>query len=310
MKRRLIQQGFSGYTLTLPIGWIREHHLQPGEELDIQETKEGLLVRSADKMNLPEKVLELDISTYSQKMILNLLYQAYRLGYGTLRIKYKNQEQFSSLRELAQNYLLGFEVVENSKNQCVLQNIAEPEKNKFEVILRRHFLQILELSEIIGSAFAEKVLEEKKNLSLEQLRFSRQQLDKMSNYLRRAIVRDKISQEKAPLIYALITNLSLISHDYLYLYEYWKKQNRKGIGKEIKPHLQETNLLFRQLYESFYQKDYSKMDLVGKGKVDLFQKSEQLLENSEKAERVILAYLREIIRLIQASNTLALGYHL
>ncbi|MEK6922122.1 MAG: hypothetical protein AABX82_09590, partial [Nanoarchaeota archaeon] len=230
MKRKLIKQGAGGFTVTLPINWIREHNLKQSDEVESEETEEGILISSGIKKK--EKSIELDITKYDKRMLLNLLNQSYRLGYDTIRVQYNTQEQATWIEEMTAT-LLGFEVVEKKKNLCILQNIAEPDEEKFEIILRKIFLQILELSEKVKESMEKKVYHENEIIGVKE------QIDKLTNYCRRAIIR-KRRDAKTALVYGIITQLSLISHSYIYLSLYAAKKKYK-ISKKTAEHLEKAN---------------------------------------------------------------------
>ncbi|MEK6868436.1 MAG: hypothetical protein AABX98_06450, partial [Nanoarchaeota archaeon] len=107
MKRKLIKQGAGGFTVTLPINWIREHNLKQSDEVESEETEEGILISSGIKKK--EKSIELDITKYDKRMLLNLLNQSYRLGYDTIRVQYNTQEQATWIEEMTATLLgLGY----------------------------------------------------------------------------------------------------------------------------------------------------------------------------------------------------------
>lgn len=299
MKRKLIKQGAGGFTVTLPIQWIREHNLEQSDEVETEETDEGILISSAIKKK--EKSIELDITEYDRRMLLNLLNQSYRLGYDTIKIKYEAREQATWIEEITTT-LLGFEIVEKKNNVCILQNIAEPNEDKFEIILRKIFLQILEVSE------RTKKDSETIKYNEKEIEAIKSQIDKLTNYARRAIMR-KRADTKTALLYGIITQLSLISHAYIYLMRYAAKKKYK-MSKKIAEHLEKANKMFREYYEAFYNKDFIKLNAIGKEKIMLENTNNNLLEQSKGADAVILAYIREIIRNVHMATPATIGYYL
>lgn len=299
MKRKLIKQGAGGFTVTLPIDWIREHNLEQGAEVETEEIEEGILISSGIKKK--EKSINLDITKHDKRMTLNLLNQSYRLGYDTIKINYKDQEQAAWIEEITKS-LLGFESLERKETSCILQNIAEPDEEKFDVILRKIFLEILEISEKV-----EKKIETKEETENE-MKSKKEQVDKLTNYARRAIIR-KRRDTKTPLLYGIITQLSLISHAYIYLLEYASKKKYK-LNKKGVEHLKRVNEMFRKYYEAFYEKDFIKLNMIGKEKILLESVNNMLLEQSSGAETVLLAYMREIIRNVHMCTPVTIGYYL
>jgi phosphate uptake regulator len=301
MRRKLIAQGLGGYTLTLPVKWVREHNLKSGSEIDLDETETDLLIRSSYQKQ--EKSILIDISNYKERMIHNILYQAYRRGFDIIKFKYQEPTQLKHILKLLPN-MLGFEMVESKNNICVLQNIAEPEAEKFEILLRRLMLQVKEISEKVSTALLEnRDLDE----SISTLQEDKVNIDKNTNYLRRTIIRTKPKGEVSFLLYGIITQLSLLTHDWIYLYETVK---RKTFSPAIKNLLQRSNQLIQDFYDSFYSKDLNKMHDVGEAKQEKDEQIIQLLKKANFPDNVVLTYLKEIMRLLQSSTTYCIGYHL
>lgn len=296
MKRKLIKQGIGGFTVTLPIKWVKEKNLSAGAEVDIHEIDEGILVSAQGKKK--EKTISMDVSAYNTRMIMNIIYQSYRLGFDTIQLSFETEEQYEHIQDIAKT-LIGFEIVERTKNKCILQNIAEPDETKFEVMLRKIFLQIIQLSDDVVYTLQEK------NDKRKQLNETKIQIDKLTNYARRAIIRAKYN--KSEQLYEIIGKLSVISHGYVYLYFYaiekkWKKEEK------IMEQIAQANQLLKMYYEAFYKNDLALLNEIGAKKIILFQKNDELLEKSKGNNSVILSYTREIIRTLQLNATTTIAY--
>ena len=299
MKRKLIKQGLGGYTVTVPVNWIREYNLDAGNEVNVTEVEGGLMITG--ELSKRERKIEIVVlQSFTKRMIHNLIYQAYRLGYDVIKIKFEKESQLNFVKSVV-NYLIGFEIVKNGKDFCVLENIAEPDVEKFEVMLRKLFLQILELTETVYSDVNSEIFNDLNETKL--------LIDRLTNYIRRTIIRAKYGAEKSSLLYAIASKLSLICHEYYYLYEYLSNKNLK-VSKSVLKMLNDTNILFRKFYDAFYKKDYKVLFEIGEEKLKLFSLNDSLLEKSKGIDNVVLANIREIIRLTQMCATFTIGYRL
>jgi len=290
MQRKLIKQGDGALTVTLPKKWTKEKNLEAHDIVDIDETEDGIVISAVGKKK--EKTITVDVSEYNTRMIMNIIYQSYRLGFDTISLSFAHEEQYEAIQEVTKT-LIGFEVVEKNKNKCTLQNIAEPDETKFEVMLRKIFLQIIQLSEDIVNNFDKNILK--------QINETKLQVDKLTNYARRAVIRSN----KSSLLYEIIAKLSVISHGYVYLYQYSVNKKLKKLGIIIE-HISEANKLMRTYYDAFYKKDFKLLYEIGVTKTKLFQKNDELLEKGKDA--VVLSYIREIIRNVQLNATVTIGY--
>ncbi len=287
-----------GYTLTLPVKWIRENHLENVNEVEVTETNEGLLLTG--KQLIKEKRIAIDVSSFDERMILNILNQLYRTGYDYVDITYKDEKAYHQIQSIVRDVLLGFEIVHKKDNICAIQNIAEPEEQKFDIILRRIFLQIKELSLTVFSSF------EKNIFLLPEILETKIQIDKLTNYARRTIIHAKISGQRNVLLYSVVSQLSLIAHSYYYLSAYFFGKKKKIDAKKL-DFLVFVNDLYNSFYESFYTKDLLALNKIGESKNDFFEKTEKILEKSTGVDAVFLSYLRELVRLIQMCIPSTLG---
>ncbi len=54
MRRKIIQQGNNSYTLTLPIGWVRDENILPGTEVIVEQEDKHLIVSLPKDARKPE----------------------------------------------------------------------------------------------------------------------------------------------------------------------------------------------------------------------------------------------------------------
>lgn len=290
MKRRLIQQGLGGYTITVPIGWVREYHLQAGSEVSLEQVPSGVLISA--QLAKREKAISLDLKNYGERMIIDLLNHTYRLGYDIINIKYSTPQQLHHIQEIVKSDLLGFELINHHKNQCELQNITEPDVEKFEVMLRKVFLFIKNLIE---------------NLDSVDLKEQKHQIYRLTNYCRRTIVRSKYGGEKGIFLYTILNNLSWISHAFIYSQEYCNKEkfipNVKTM--QMRKKIQE---LYEKLYLAFYNKDLASLEEIDVLHRKYTEEINSLLEKNKGKDNVLLSYYREAVRLLYLSTPSTIGF--
>ena len=143
MKRKIIKLGQATYVMSLPSKWIRENHLVKGDYLECDVDKERVIL-STKKIVNKDPDLSLDLRNYNRRTTTIALHQAYRKGFDIIRVRFGSQEQLKTIRKVTKDTLLGFEVVKEEKDNCVLQNIAEPSAEKYQIIVRKMMLLIKE----------------------------------------------------------------------------------------------------------------------------------------------------------------------
>ncbi len=293
MRRKIIKQGNNSYTVTLPIDWIRDENLAEGSEVDIVRENSQLNISLTKEAKKNQTKISIDLKNYNSRSIINILNQAYRKGYDIIILNYHNNDQLHCIKDNVKG-LFGFEVVDIKNNECILQNIAEPSGEKFDVILRKVFLIIKESSiEILNE------LKNNKAENIKKLEEEKKTFDNYTNLCRRLIIRDKIGGTKDSYsLLIIVSRLSLIYHAYYYLYK--AIMNKKvNINKDILNLFSETNKMFDLFNDAFYKKDFEKANKIGilKDRL-LYSDLYSLLRKSKGEDNIILYQLGEIIRLI------------
>jgi len=301
MRRKLIFQGNKSYTLTLPIKWIKEQHLDSGDDVELAYQDTDLIVRGVSSKK-SERTIELPMSDYGEGTIKAILNQAYRKGFDKFVIKFQKPQQLESIKKITRNNLLGFEVVEEGEGRCVIENIAEPSSEKFHVIFRKVFYIIKQEADEIISDIRNRDYDLKKRLN------QKNTLDNLTNFIRRCIVKDKVGGvKKSYLLFFATSLLALIHHSFYYLHKYVASQPKK-VSKDLVVLLGNTKELMDLYYEAFYQEDISKAHKLQTYKIKFFsQKLYPLLEKKKGVDAVVLYHLGEITRLIQMSSTVVFG---
>lgn len=305
MRRNIIRQGNKSFTLTLPIDWVREHRLKGGEELNIEQ-EENKLVISLPKFSKSLDVsIDLDLRDYKKISILMIIHQCYRKGFDKISIRYKDKEQLDYIKWIAKNTLLGFEVVNETGEICVLQNIAEPSPEKFDVILRKLFLLIKdEANEIYLSLKAKNIKD------FEKREDARNACDNFTNYIRRVIAKNRLGSRNSYLLYYFIANLSWIQHSFYYFYKVCFKEKIKNVSNDVLDLLYKTIELYDFMYKCFYKKDLFAVNEVRKKSDDLLDYVEDKITKNKGISNRLLLVLSIIIRTYATTTTVMFGLDL
>lgn len=302
MRRKIIKQGNNSYTVTLPIEWIRDENLVEGSEIEINRENSHLNITLPKELKRNLNKINIDLKYYNERTIRNILNQSYRKGHDVITLSYKSQEQLEDIKKIVKSSLFGFEIIEIKDREIIIQNIAEPDIEKFDVILRKIFFIIEEESKEILLE-----LQENKINNLKKREEEKNSIDGYTNLCRRLIIRERIggTKESYSLI-LIVSRLSLIYHSYYYMYKALNKKTK--LNKETLNMFSETNKLFKLLEEAFYKKDIELCHKIGilKDKL-IYNNLYHLLKNSKGEENIVLYHLGEIIRLIHLSSISIFG---
>jgi phosphate uptake regulator len=304
MKRKIIKLGQATYVASIPTKWIKANNLDKGDLLEFEESEGNLIIST--KTIVPRSKVILDLDDFNERTIRNILNQTYRKGFDVIKLMIKTPKQLEIIREIVRGTMLGFELVREEDDYCIVENIAEPSEDKYDVILRKLFLTIKqETVDIV------KELEECKEYNMKKRLDNKNLVDNYTNFIRRLVIKYKIGGIKESyLLFYAVSMLSLVHHAYFYMYKYVVDTNKgKKISPDIIKILKDANKMFNTYYESFYKNDLLLAHDVQMMKKDLLTpKVYKLLEKSKGFENIVLYHTGEIIRMIQMSSTVSFGF--
>ncbi|HIG96304.1 TPA: phosphate uptake regulator PhoU [Candidatus Woesearchaeota archaeon] len=179
MKRKINRVGPSTLTVSLPSKWAKTLGLKAGDEIEVEE-RANQLVLSRER-TIEKKDITIHYPS-KQRFLKRFLVSAYIKGYDTIQVTYDDPVLFGLVQETMNKLLLGFEVVEHSKDRCVLKNIAEGMEYEFDNTQRKYFLHIKQLLSHLIEAIQNKDPQE-----LEHLLFVDQTVDKLCQFIRRML---------------------------------------------------------------------------------------------------------------------------
>jgi phosphate uptake regulator len=149
--RKIQKTGGSTYVVSLPKKWIQNTGLRKGDQVTLSVTGGGALIvvphmpKESEKL---VKIVELTQSTDS-KELLRLLIGAYVTGYDVIEIRSKGRIP-TELRSTIQDFsrrVIGPEVVEESSNLVILQDVADHADLDMRKVVRRMHLMVRNMLE-------------------------------------------------------------------------------------------------------------------------------------------------------------------
>lgn len=136
MKRRIIKQGISTLTISLPSKWAKQFNLEGGDEVDVIESDQNLIISTSQRIK--SKSITLDITGFPDKIVWRYFTALYMSGYDEILIRFSEPKQFNLMQEIVDDHI-GFAIVEQSSKSCVAKEVAQPQPDDFDKLLRRLF---------------------------------------------------------------------------------------------------------------------------------------------------------------------------
>ncbi|MBT5023166.1 phosphate uptake regulator PhoU [Candidatus Woesearchaeota archaeon] len=297
MKRKLVKQGGSVMTVSLPAKWIQQKNLNAGDEVEILEEK-GYLTISSDTKALEMKA-EVTVKK-PHRLISRTLFNLYRKGVTEIKVNYDDSSVIKDIQRRLP-LMMGFEISDQGKNYVILQSIMRIDDSQFEQSMRRLFLITKSLAEESYDAIATQKYDELDGISeLENVQ------NKFYMYCCRVVnVKGTSMFEKPTLLYLLIQRLEDIADDYKYVCRYLLelKDPKFKLSPETLKLYKNINTLFEKMYNLYYDFDIETAKDIIEGKKAFIKKGLSLLEKVPKKEIRVVHVLNNLsVKIFEAAS--------
>ncbi|MAG16042.1 hypothetical protein CMO88_03195 [Candidatus Woesearchaeota archaeon] len=290
MKRKVIQLAHKTLVVSLPSKWAKTYEVKKGAELEVEERGQQIIF-STSKHSASERIqldiTELDIDILRRRLLSSL----YKTGYDEVELMYKDTKVLSAIQENINDMLIGFVVVEQGKNRCVLRVVAEEQEKEFENMLRRAFLVTKNLGESLYTYIKEGKLNQLHDLlSLEKTN------NQLINFCERVLNKRGFKDDnKRCFVYVVAWNLEKIADDFRDLCKILASEPKSKVSKQSLELLKETTNYFTKYYEIYYTFDINKASELNKGGKELERRIVNLLKISKGTDTLLLTTLKDVV---------------
>ncbi len=254
MKRKVVQQGPSTLMVSLPVSWVRQKGIKKGDEIEMIDDRGGLVICSA-KIVKEKKEITIELPDMEARSILFIIRNVYINGYDTLNLHFKSNIAYHCRRKTEMTMmnlvseeadrLMGFEIVNTTRESCTLKNLSEESTEEFDISLKRSFV-------IMAEAIAELVKATEEGYpKLEQFGMEvHKQVTKLLAYNLRTL--NKIGYKDMTLkMYNVIYKMD----DILDQIKYWFRESENHIptkDRKISEMVRKAHNLFDSCFKLFY----------------------------------------------------------
>lgn len=290
MRRKLIQIAGSTQLVSLPREWCKKNNLKKGEELEVQEDFNRIIITNTSEH--PGEKAELQIDAFGT-IIPRAVSAFYKRGVDELRITYSQPELLESIHEALAKDTVGFEILEQTENSCTIKHVAG-DTTEFESVLRRVFLLMNTMSEECVAAFRKG-----NYIPLKNIAFLEEANNRFTTTCMRYINTKGTPEgfRKAGPLYYIVESLENLADQYKYLCQHFSKigEEKVKIRKEAIQLFEKANRLVRIYSEIFYKLDQEKLRLLKDGRTDIVNASFNLLKKKPSYEETLLTMYSIII---------------
>jgi len=316
MRRKVIKQGHNTLTMTLPSDWVKKLNLKSGDELEISEKDNMLLVNC---QTTPERrVCEIDIRNFTIPLLWRYIQSAYRAGCDDIKIiydpskkqyqdayhYYTTQFEYADLGEKVPsrpanamlqevvNRFIGIDIMESGDGYCVVREVGEVTEKEFEHSLRRIFLVILQMFDRVRYAVEHNEIKE---ASLcKELHTMDLTVDKFVDYCARIMTKlsANFPEGKKSLLFSTLFILELVGDEFKYIGKHLAT-SKKPV-KEILALLQMAREHFEMYYKLYYKFDRNQAIEFGKMDINIYKTHFKLKTEMQGESRSIMKHVMMI----------------
>ncbi len=292
MKRKVIKQGNGTLTITLPKQWTENIGLNSGDYVNIEDKNRGLLVTKEEGEKEAQKI-SVDISN-SSVFLDRLLVALYEKGYDEVEIYSENPKLLEKVEESLKFFTIGFEVVKQSKNSCIIKNVADVQETGFDNVLRRVFLLLKHQAEGIAEAMEKEAI-----TSIPNLRHMEQANNRYTAFLRRILNKKGHGDAKnEKILYSLVESLETAADEHKFLCDFLLKsgKNIRKVPKDIIGLYKKSGELIDNVTKLYYKYDSGLAAVVFQERKKIINRCFQLSENSSSRDCMLIHYLLNTIQ--------------
>lgn len=252
MKRKVIQLAGKTLVVSLPSKWAKQKGVVKGAEVEVIEEENGLCIVPVLREKL-KKVVSVDMREFDNATIKSVLSVLHKAGFDEIEVVFSSSEQLKVIAERIKTDLLGFEVVQQSSERVVIQNVTGDAEDSFESMMRRVFLVTMELGKGV-------VLTLQERSSAQELLNLEETNNKLTNYCQRILMK-KYNASRVIFLYTLIWLQEKLADDYK---EVVRCVEKEKVRPEVVRLAEEVTGCVREFYELVYAKDVQKIALLRK----------------------------------------------
>jgi len=280
MKRKVVKQGHNAMTITLPASWTKENNIKSGDELEVDIRGKDLIVKNDSSKEVEKITFQM---SGRGKFIHRHLGVLYRLGYDEIRVEFEDPSLIDKIQYEIEE-MLGFEIVDQGGNYCIIKNVATGMEKEFDNILRKIFLNILHCgSESLN------ILKKGEIKGLESLKQLSRANNRQPNFCQRLLRKEGYKDyRKTMLVYSMVWNLEQVADYYNNIFKHFLSLEKKPkISTDILKIYEKVNELFKDYYETFYSFDSNKVSNLKEDCLKAIDEIKKLIEK-KRGEDVIL----------------------
>lgn len=310
MRRKVIQIAESTQLVSLPRKWALRYGVKKGDELEIEEQGNQLVISTGKGTEL--KKTEINLDGLDRTSILYYIQSSYRIGYDELHITFthpstqhhrlKTKTNVISVIHKQANRLIGYEVIQQKDNFCIVKDISKSSIDEFDTVLKRIFLLLKDIGEDMVEG-----CKTNNNSLLETIEEKHDSVTKFISYCLRLLNKyGHPRAQKTCTYYHIIANLDKIVDVFKYGARNMLKHKYK-LKKGTKDILDALNKSIHLYGDMFFNFDNKKIAELYRNRDLIVKKIEWVQSKLPPPELSFIVYMRSMLELITDISEARIG---
>lgn len=301
MKRKIIQIAHSTCLVSLPKDWIEKHNVKKGDEIDVQEQGNKIVVSTETSQAIPSLIIEPAKFGQFHK---NYLSAAYHMGFDDVEIKFNDPKTANDIQDRVNN-CIGYEIVNQSNSSCHVKSVSQVSLDEFNQILRKVLLLLITMGENTM-----EILEKGNYSRLQEVRVLENTNNKLTDFCKRVLNKKGYhDHSKLTTIYTVCIFLERVADEYRDLCDGLMGKKDK-VSPAVLKEFKEVNSLFVDYYNFFYKLDRAKLERIFFSAPPLRDKLLDAISKAQPCDRVVIHSMINILSEIYELSTITVELHL
>jgi len=224
MKRKIIQIGQTSKIISLPKPWVDKNELNKGDEVNIKEVNNRLVIENPTFSESFEK--EYDIDGYDRTSIQLLIRSAYFSGVNKIVLKYSNREFYHFRQKKNKDIeiiineelmrISGYTLIEVTDSYAIIESLSHDRAEDFQTFYKNGIQEFISALNYI------------KVEPLDSINFEayHNRITLFFNVASRNIIKFHTTEQKYVLYHNIIRELDILLDIYKYFFRYAKLMNK------------------------------------------------------------------------------------
>lgn len=296
MRRKLVKQGGSALTVSLPAKWIKQKGLAAGDEVEVEEKDKEIRISSGKSEELERVSIKVHMPS---KLIRRHIGNLYRRGYDEMEFKFDDPAIIHEIQKYMPDFM-GLEITKQKKDSCIVKDLTGIKQEEFDNAFRRLFLITLSMAEESIEAVKKKDYDAMSNILILE-----KTTNKLFNFCLRIV--NKYWDKNVYFMGKLLIRLEDIGDGYRDICKYLMENKKVELSAATFKLYNELNVKLKHLYDLYYSFPEESINHIFAKKETLTNNAGDLFEKVPKKEIIVIHYLLELVSNIYEASSPIFG---